>query len=89
MFGVSLRREPRNPAREVAIDVDVLREIVIDVLLEHCSDPRASALTLEEIEAKNVAGHIREIVLVRGRLKSRLRTLREKLGEWIAGREFD
>ncbi len=50
-------------AREVTIDVDDLREIVLQVLLEQCSDSRVSALTLEEIEAKNVAGRIREIVL--------------------------
>ena len=57
------RSAPRSePSAEVTIDVEVLRQIVIDVLLEQCDDPRG-VLFLQEIEATSIAGRIRERVL--------------------------
>ena len=49
--------------RVVTIEVELLRQIILEILLEDCSDWRAGVLTLADIEARHVAGRIRERVL--------------------------
>lgn len=58
------KRSPRPPGSSTVVEIDVekLRDLVLDVLIEECSDPRACALFMTEIEAKSAAGIIRDRV---------------------------